>query len=122
MKVTKAEDIVYCVTNVKQIIDHSLDFVFTDGHAVDSSSEFYYPADAAKIKTVIDPKAIIRKYWKDENDLDLKRRKEAEFLVEGDIPSSALDGFVVYNDSAKKRLTDFGLNKDDIQVEPDFYF
>ena len=38
---TPAENIVYCVSSVQKIIDLQLDFVFTDGHAVDSfSSQF----------------------------------------------------------------------------------
>ena len=80
VKVTDAEDIVYCVSDVQQILQHHLNFVFTDGHAVDSFSEFYYPNDVINIKNIIDQKAIDKKYWKDDRDLDLKRRKRSRIF------------------------------------------
>lgn len=89
---TPAENIVYCVSSVQNIMDQNLDFVFTDGHAVDSFSTQYAQADIDNIDDLLDKDAINAKYWKDENDLDLKRRKEAEFLVLGDIVKSAILG------------------------------
>ncbi len=50
-------------------------------------------------------KAISSKYWKDENDLDLKRRKEAEFLVSGDLPVNAIEGFVVYTETTAEIIS-----------------
>lgn len=38
VKATPAEEIVYCVSTVQKIIDQRLEFVFTDGHAVDNFS------------------------------------------------------------------------------------
>lgn len=80
VKATPAENIVYCVTSVARIIYHNLDFVFTNGHAVDGFSRFYFPDDIQNIEAILDKNAIGSKYWKDESDLDLKRRKEAEFF------------------------------------------
>lgn len=91
---TRAEDIVYCVSSIQKIIDLNLDFVFTDGHAVDSFSSQYTKEDIQNIDRLIDKNAINAKYWKDENDLDLKRRKEAEFLVLGDIATDGVLGYV----------------------------
>ena len=122
VKITTAENIVYCISSVGLIVKHNLDFVFTDGHAVDLFSTFYNPPDVSKIKQLIDEKAIASKYWKDEKDLDLKRRKEAEFLVAGDIPISAIEGFAVYNTEAKAKLIGFGIQQDVIMIAPDFYF
>lgn len=87
---TDPENIVYCVTSVKKIIDLNLDFVFTDGHAVDSYSGQFSKNDIQNIDTILDTDAINARYWNDENDLDKKRRKEAEFLVLGDIDSNAI--------------------------------
>lgn len=122
VKVTNAEDIVYCVSDVQQIVHHHLNFVFTNGHAVDSFSEFYYPDDVINIQNIIDQKAIDKRYWKDDNDLDLKRRKEAEFLVEGDIPLTAIRGYIVYNDRAREKLISFGAVTRDIEINQEFYF
>jgi hypothetical protein len=116
-----AEDIIYCVSSVQQIISHKLDFVFTNGHAVNSFSSVFYPPDVDNIENIIDMHAIKAKYWKDEHDLDLKRRMEAEFLVSEDIPETALLGFVVYNEKAKKILASTGTKKK-IFVTPDYYF
>lgn len=119
---TPAEDIVYCVSSVQKIIDLQLDFVFTDGHAVDSFSTQYFAADIQNIHNIIDKNAINAKYWRDDNDLDRKRRKEAEFLVLGDI---ALDGilcYLVYNEKAKETLLNLGVSDAQIRVKPDYYF
>jgi hypothetical protein len=119
---TLPENIVYCVSSVKKITDLNLDFVFTDGHAVDGFSTQYSKGDILNIDVILDKDAINAKYWRDETDLDMKRRKEAEFLVLGDIAINAILGFVVYNENAKKRLIDFGVDKAKVQVKSNFYF
>lgn len=75
-----------------------LDFVFTDGHAVNRLSNQYLPESIEQIDTLVDLEAAYARYWNDENDLDRKRRKEAEFLILGDIPSTAINGYLTYND------------------------
>jgi hypothetical protein len=119
---THPEKIIYCVTSIQRIIDLDLDYVFTDGHAVDSFSSLYYPADVNNIDAVLDWGAVKAKYWRDENDLDLKRRKEAEFLVLGDIEVSAILGYVVYNEKAQKQLLDLGINEAKIKINSNYYF
>jgi hypothetical protein len=119
---TKPEEIVYCVSNVHQVISHNLSFVFTDGHAIDGFTTFHDAEDISQISSIIDEKAIQAKYWKDDNDLDLKRRKEAEFLVENDIPASAIIGWIVYNSAAKSRLLEMGIADSKILVKSDLYF
>jgi ssDNA thymidine ADP-ribosyltransferase, DarT len=122
VKPTLPENIVYCVSSVKKITDLNLDFVFTDGHAVHGFSTQYSKNDIQNIDTILDKDAIKAKSWRDETDLDMKRRKEAEFLVLGDIAINAILGFVVYNENAKKRLIDFGVDKAKVQVKSNFYF
>lgn len=116
------EKIIYCVTSVHKIIDLKLDFVFTDGHAVDSFSTLYYPENIYEIETILDWEALKAKYWKDENDLDRKRRKEAEFLVESDIDIAGVLGYVVYNQNAKDYLEAQGVNEMKIKINPNYYF
>ena len=121
--VTAAKDIVYCVTSVQYVLNTKLEFVFTDGHAVDGFTTFYYPDDVRNIENIIDKKAINSKFWKDEKDLDLKRRKEAEFLLSGDLPADAVIGFAVaINETAEiiKQMPAFGDKK--IIIRPDYYF
>lgn len=115
-------DIVYCVTSVGKIMTQKLDFVFTDGHAVDSLTTQFAAADVAHVDTLLDRKAIGEKYWKDEKDLDLKRRKEAEFLVLGDIAPSAIINYSVINSASKARLEALGVKEDEIKVQSNYYF
>lgn len=116
------EEIVYCVSSVGKIAEIDQDFVFTDGHAVDSFSSQYYKRDIEKIDEILDMSAIKAKYWKDEKDLDLKRRKEAEFLVLGDIPFTAVLGFVVFNERAKNTLKANGVIENKIHINGNSYF
>lgn len=122
VEATPAENIVYCVSSVQKIIDLKLDFVFTDGHAVDSFSTQYTSKDINNIDSIIDKNAINAKYWKDESDLDLKRRKEAEFLVLGDINVSGILGYITYNQAAKQRIVDFGVDEAKVFVRQNYYF
>ena len=118
---TSAENIVYCVSSVQKIIDLQLDFVFTDGH-VDGFSSQYTVADIQNIDTILDKNAINAKYWKDENDLDKKRRKEAEFWVLGDISLHAILGYITYNENAKNKIITFGADATNVLIKPEFYF
>lgn len=122
VKPTIPEKIVYCVSSVQEIINSGLDFVFTDGHAVDRFSAQYSVSDINNVNSIIDWNAVNEKNWKREDDLDLKRRKEAEFLVFGNIDYKAVLGFVVYNENAKKLLIGFGVNASKVVVKQAYYF
>jgi ssDNA thymidine ADP-ribosyltransferase, DarT len=118
-----AEKIVYCITSVADVVCcRSIDFLFTDGHAVDGLSTFFASVDLPTINQIIDQKAVRRQYWLDESDLDLKRRMEAEFLLSGDLPVSAIRGYAVYNEWAKSILLDLGIPSTKLVVKPAFYF
>lgn len=119
---TPSEDIVYCITTVFEIVDHQLEFVYTNGHAVDGLTEFFEPGTVNNILDYIDKSAIDKKYWGDDNDLDLKRRKEAEFLIRDDIPVSAILGYAVYNLAAKQNLINLGVDDERIVIRPAYYF
>jgi hypothetical protein len=122
VKVTPAEDIVYCVSSVQQITDAQLDFVFTDGHAIETLSSQYAPIDVNNIDTLLDFKAINDWKFKDPNDLDKKRRKQAEFLVDGDVPKEAVIGFIVYNNNAQDKLLAMGIEEKKTKIKTGYYF
>ena len=122
VKVTSADNIVYCVTSVSEIVNHNLEFIFSNGHAVDDLTEFYDMDRISEIKRLVDMKAAMAKYWKDEHDLDLKRRKEAEFLIRNDLPINAIRGYIVYNKTAKEKLIAFGIEEKLIVIKPNYYF
>ncbi|MDX2306357.1 MAG: DUF4433 domain-containing protein [Microscillaceae bacterium] len=119
---TPAENIVYCVSSIQKIVNLKLDFIFTDGHTNNSFSSQYTIADIQSIDSIIDKNAINAKYWKDENDLDKKRRKEAEFLVLGDVISEGILGYLTYNENAQKRLIDFGADATKVIIKSEYYF
>ena len=116
------EHIVYCVSSVQKIMDSKLDFVFTDGHAVNGFTAQYTIDDIQNIDKIIDWVAVKTKYWKDENDLDIKRRKEAEFLILGDIFPDAVSGFLVFNEEAKNKMIAYGVDETKVIVKRDYYF
>lgn len=120
--VTPAEEIVYCVSSVQKIIDADLPFIFTDGHAIELFSSQYAEADVSRLGTLIDWEAVNAIDWKKETDLDLKRRKQAEFLVLGDVPSEGILGFIVYNEEAKDRLRSLEVPDNKIYVSARYYF
>jgi len=122
LKPTSAENIVYCVTSVQKILEKNLDFIFTDGHAVDRFTTKFLKSDISNIDDLIDWTAVKSKYWNDENDLDLKRRKEAEFLVLGDIPLDSILGYIVYNQKAHTHLTGLGIDDEIIFIKSNYYF
>lgn len=98
-----------------------MSFLFTNGHAVDNFTTIYDMADISNIEEIVDFKATREPFWKNDNDLDIKRRKEAEFLIDGDIPTHLISAFVVYSDEAKQKLLDLGAQCP-IKVNKDFYF
>jgi hypothetical protein len=118
----RAEDIVYLVSSVQNIMDCNLDFVFTDGHAVDGLTEFYKPSQIGRIEQIVDFNAAFAEFWSGTPDTDLKRRKEAEFLVEGDLPLECIRGFVVYNETAMEKLLAMGIHERKVKIKKNFYF
>lgn len=122
VKSTKPQDIVYCVTYVQRVLDSGLDFYFTNGHAVDRLTDFYRKDQINKIAKLIDFNAIAVQNWKSEEDTDLKRRKEAEFLLKGDLPPKFIAGFVVYQESSKEKLISWGVKENQVAINKNFYF
>ena len=122
LRPTPAHEITYVVTSIQQIINAKLEFIFTDGHAVDSLSSQFSNDDIAHLETLLDWSAIKTLNWKSETDLDLKRRKQAEFLVLGDIPASAALGFVVYNEQANDQILKMGVEPNRVHSNKNHYF
>jgi len=122
VKSTPPEDIVYCISSVAKIIESGLDYLFTDGHAVASFSSIYGPEHIENIDQLVDFNAVRVRYWKNDYDLDLKRRKEAEFLVGSDIPVQAIVGYVVFNEAVKQQLLGMGIPDAKIYIKRECYF
>lgn len=121
-KVTNREEIVYCITSVQQVLDHNLDFIFSNGHAVDNLSDFFNKSDIESINNIIDFDAVKTKNWRSDYDTDLKRRKEAEFLVKDDLPKTSILGYVVYNETAKSELIRLNIDENKVIIRENYYF
>lgn len=117
-----AEDIVYCVIRLKDIIQDELKCQFTDGHALNSLSKSYPGSLLNKIDDYVHCADVYARYWTDDKDTDLKRRKDAELLLEDDLPANYIAGFVVYNATAFSKLKALGIPEAKIAIRPEYYF
>lgn len=96
------ETIIYMVTTFENIKETGKQYVFSDGHGYHLMSQFFNEEN--KLDEV-DWDIVFLNHWNDtEDDSDRKRRKQAEFLVHGEIPLSAIVGIGVYNESAKTNI------------------
>jgi hypothetical protein len=116
------ESIVYCVIKLVELAHSDLDCLFTDGHAMSALSACYAKDRLLQIGEIVNYEDVYSERWNTDSDIDLKRRKEAELLVRGDVPPHLVCGYVVYNETAKRRLTDLGIKEAKVVVKPKYYF
>lgn len=116
------ENVVYCVVKIEDIIKNKVQCIFSDGHALSAFTKFYGSNQLSNLNEIISFDDVYAKYWNSEEDLDLKRRKEAELLVKEKLPREFICGFIVYSESAKLKLLGFGIDSRRVVVKPEFYF
>lgn len=122
-KARKAEEIVYVVVPLKEIVESGSLYYFSDGHATDSLTTFYDANDIKELPSIIDWDAVKSRFWSGDGiETDIKRRKQAEFLVKEDLPANSIVGFVCYNDNAKSKLVSYGIVENIIKVFPNAYY
>lgn len=118
----EAENIVYCVIRLDDLIHGNIDCIFSDGHALSAFTLFYTKDMLPHIDEIIKYEDVFSSQWNTEEDLDLKRRKEAELLVKQDLPANYVRGYVVYNEISKQRLISLGVAPEKIVAVPGYYF
>lgn len=122
-KARKAEEIVYVVVSLKQIVERNYLYYFSDGHATDSFTTFYDANSIKELPSIIDWNAVKSLKWSGDGiPTDIKRRKQAEFLVKEDLSPDFIVGFVCYNDKAKNQLVSYGIDGQRIKVFPNAYY
>jgi hypothetical protein len=121
-KATKPEDIIYLACSIDRIIDANLEFYFSDGHATNQYTSFYEKDQIYRINEIIDWEAIKASYWGGDENLNIKRKKQAEFLVLNDLHPNLIVGFGCYNQLAKQQLLEMGIEESKIKVIPNRYF
>jgi hypothetical protein len=87
-------EIIYMVSTIEAVVNARIPFVFYDGHAYDGLSTPY--EDLVHLGEV-DMKAVNAKHWNDPADPDLKRRKQAEFLVHRALPFGHVSHILTYD-------------------------
>ena len=122
VKKVAPEDIVYCVLKIDIVIEQGWDCVFTDGHAVTEITQFYTKKDLPNLNNIVKVEDVYAKYWNDEYDLDLSRKRQAELLIKDEISPQYIAGYFVYNEDAKQRLVNLGVTQGQIRVVPQYYF
>lgn len=116
------EKIVYCVIKLDDLINNDIDCIFTDGHALSVLTSFYTKDKLSQINDIVDYNDVYSTQWNSDVDIDLKRRKEAELLVKNELPSFFIRGYVVYNEVAKHKLVELGIEENSIIVSRSYYF
>lgn len=116
------EKVVYIVINMNKIIENGYEFYFSDGHAYDGLTTFYDGNYIKKINDILDFQAIKSNYWGGEENFHVKRKKQAEFLVKGDIPYSFVENFICYNAEARLYSRDLGIELKRISYDKNAYY
>jgi hypothetical protein len=89
-------DIIFLVSSVEHLRSRSVEFVFTDRHALVIYSRFYGPEDDL---SVVDWGLLQRRdFSRDPEDPDKLERYQAELLVYRNVPVDAITGIACYND------------------------
>jgi hypothetical protein len=119
---TPSEEIIYIVCSLHDLVQLNQEFYFSDGHPVNNLTTFYDKSKLEDILDIIDWVAIDKPYWGGEENLEPKRKKQAEFLIKGDIPFYVIKKFICYNDKAKDNLVRLGVKSSMIQINENAYF
>ena len=95
-------DIVYICCKLDDLTTHCGEWCFTDGHGKNAITEFYN--DIAQLGEV-DWNVVGERYWNNtDDDFDKMRKKQAEFLVQGNVPPICISRIVVYNADASNTV------------------
>lgn len=121
-RATDSADIIYLGCSLSKIIASNLNFYFSDGHATDMLTSFYNKSKINELVDIIDWEAVTSSYWGGAENLNIKRKKQAEFLVSGDLSPDFIIAFGCYNEEAKEKLRSLGVVEDKIKIIPKAYY
>lgn len=117
------QPILHLVSTAQAVHTAGLGFVFTDGHGIMALTDFY--DDLAELDEV-DFNLMKARYWADtDDDLDRKRRRQAEFLVHHRFPVALIQQIGVINQQMKAAtealVAEFGLTIP-VAIKPCWYY
>lgn len=121
-KVTIPNNIIYLKCSLKKLISLKNEYYFSDGHPTDNFTTFYDSSKINELPNIIDWKSINKKYWGGNENSELKRKKQAEFLIKGDLPLDVISEYGCYDDKSKEFLVELGISPNTIKVVPNAYY
>jgi len=116
------ENIIYLVCDLISLVSLQQEFYFSDGHATDRLTTFYDSSRKDGLTHIIDWEAIDSIYWGGIENLEVKRKKQAEFLIKGDIPFRCIKRIICYNKNAKEKILKFGIKEIMIEINKNAYY
>lgn len=119
---TNPEEIIYLVCSVEDLTKNNHEIYFSDGHATNNLSSLYDKSELNNLGSILDRTSIKSNDWGGSENTDLKRRKEAEFLIKNDVKPEFILGFGCYNENAKQKLISFGIDINKIKIISNAYF
>lgn len=121
-KAISAENIIYLACPINNIIESGETYYFSDGHATDNLSSFYDNSKVSELPKIIDWDSIKAPFWGGQENLNIKRKKQAELLLSNDLPAQFIVGFCCYNEETKEKLVNMGIEAEKIKVIPRAYY
>ena len=116
-------EVLHLVSSVEKVIREDLRWCFTDGHAVEATTEFY---EDIRNMTRIDWPLIASWEWgKTLDDPDRMRRKQAEFLVHRFFPWYLIEAIGVHDEEIARRVQEIVIKSSHqplINIEPKWYY
>lgn len=94
--------IIYVVVKHECVVKKGLEYVFTDGHARHTMTQFFnHPEDFARL----DWTTISSEKWHNTpEDPDRQRRKQAEYLIKGHVPLDCFAYFLTNHVKTKEKI------------------
>ena len=94
--------LVYLVSSAQAVQSAGLGFVFSDGHGLVTFTQWF--DDLSRLDAV-DWTVVNQRYWTDNiDDMDRKRKKQAEFLVHQCCPWALIQEIVVIDSTMQQRV------------------
>lgn len=121
----RQNDVVYLVSTAEAVAETELVWCFTDGHAVEAVTQFY---DALSDLRFVDWDAVSTWRWGGRwlvANPDVKRKKQAEFLVHERFPWALVERIGVLDEGMARRvraLMTGAAHKPKVAIEPNWYF
>jgi hypothetical protein len=118
-------DVIYLVSSTEAVAKTDLTWCFTDGHAIEGFTEFY---DDYNDLPKVDWKAVDTWRWGGrwlDKDPDVKRRKQAEFLVHDRFPWELVERIAVMDEPMMRQvvaLLERARRRPRVTIEPKWYY